>query len=54
CEEEKTRIDVLHKELQAVKLSRYSRHESDSDQGSGIPRSMRLDVLKFNGVESML
>ncbi|GJV37347.1 retrovirus-related pol polyprotein from transposon TNT 1-94 [Tanacetum coccineum] len=41
-------IVALHKELQAVELSGSSRHEPGSDQGSGIPRSMRLDVPKFN------
>ncbi|GJV04924.1 hypothetical protein Tco_1338493 [Tanacetum coccineum] len=46
-----TQIAALHKELQAVKLSGYSRHGSSSNQGFRIPRSMRLDVLKFNGVD---
>ncbi|GJZ68916.1 retrotransposon-related protein [Tanacetum coccineum] len=46
-----TQIVALHKELQAVKLPGYSRHGSSSNQGFRIPRSMRLDVLKFNGAD---
>ncbi|GJS26464.1 hypothetical protein Tco_0487084 [Tanacetum coccineum] len=46
-----TQIAALQKELQAAKLSAYSRHGAGNEQGSGIPRSMRLDILKFNGAD---
>ncbi|GKB97462.1 hypothetical protein Tco_0983599 [Tanacetum coccineum] len=43
-----SQIATLTLEIQTAKASRWTRHEAgNSDQG--IPRSMRLDVPKFNG-----
>nr|GFB19259.1 prolyl oligopeptidase family protein [Tanacetum cinerariifolium] len=42
----------LHAELQETKELVQARHEGRGDQGSLLPRSMRLDVPKFNGANS--
>nr|GEY77346.1 prolyl oligopeptidase family protein [Tanacetum cinerariifolium] len=44
-----SRLVSLHVELQEIKSLRHNRHRAGGDVGTGIPRSMRLDVPKFNG-----
>ncbi|GKB74040.1 hypothetical protein Tco_0935452 [Tanacetum coccineum] len=42
---------ALHAELQETKGLVQARHGGGGDQGSLLPRSMRLDVPKFNGAD---
>ncbi|GJW16251.1 hypothetical protein Tco_0020384 [Tanacetum coccineum] len=44
-------FDVLRAELQATRGLLQTRYEGGGDLGSMLPRSMRLDVPKFNGAD---
>ncbi|GJW21422.1 hypothetical protein Tco_0032044 [Tanacetum coccineum] len=46
-----SQITALNKELQTTKSLAWTRHGSGSDYRNVIPRSMCLDVPKFNGTD---